>query len=64
MLVLRIQSKNVPSIASLHLKKWVKAWETQDVDKYFSLYSENFKGKNKYPQRLESIERKSTCWEK
>ncbi len=38
-------SKNVPPIASLYLKKWVKAWETQDVDKYLSLYSKNFKGK-------------------
>ena len=38
--------KNVPSVASLYLKKWVKAWETQDVDKYLSFYSKNFKGKN------------------
>ena len=38
--------KNVPPIASLYLKKWVKAWETQDVDKYLSMYSKNFKGKN------------------
>jgi ketosteroid isomerase-like protein len=38
--------KNVPPVASLYLKKWVKAWETQDVDKYLSFYSKNFKGKN------------------
>jgi ketosteroid isomerase-like protein len=37
---------NVPPIASLYLKKWVKAWETQNVDKYLSFYSESFKGKN------------------
>ena len=38
-------SKSAPPIASLYLKKWVKAWETQDLDKYLSLYSKNFKGK-------------------
>ena len=38
--------KNVPPIASLYLKKWVKAWEMQDIDKYLTLYSKNFKGKN------------------
>jgi ketosteroid isomerase-like protein len=37
-------AKNIPSIASLYLNKWVKAWETQDVDKYLSFYSKTFKG--------------------
>jgi murein L,D-transpeptidase YafK len=37
-------AKNLPPIASLYLNKWVKAWETQDVDKYLSFYSKHFKG--------------------
>ena len=36
--------KNVPAITSVYLNKWVKAWESQDIDKYLSLYSNNFKG--------------------
>ena len=38
-------AKNVIPIASLYLNKWVKAWETQDLDNYLSFYSKNFKGK-------------------
>jgi len=37
-------SKSVPPIASLFINKWIKAWKTQDVDKYLSFYSKNFKG--------------------
>ena len=37
-------SINVPTITSAYLNKWVKAWESQDIDKYLSLYSINFKG--------------------
>jgi len=37
-------AKNVPTITSVYLNKWVKAWESQDIDKYLSLYSNNFKG--------------------
>ena len=36
---------SVPPITSLFINKWVKAWETQDLDNYLSFYSKNFKGK-------------------
>ena len=38
------EPKNVPTITSVYLNQWVKAWESQDIDKYLSLYSNNFKG--------------------
>jgi ketosteroid isomerase-like protein len=35
---------SVPPIASLFINNWVKAWKTQNIDKYLSFYSKNFKG--------------------
>ena len=35
---------SVPPIASLFINNWVKAWKTQNINKYLSFYSKNFKG--------------------
>ena len=31
-------------LVSNHLDKWVRAWETQDIELYLSFYSKEFKG--------------------
>jgi len=48
------KSNQLPEFVSSHLLNWVKAWQSQDIDSYISLYSKDFTGAKRSHSKWEA----------